>query len=148
MNKHKVYIVNKSTHNFSAATEYGDIVFLSEGPMNRYSVNNMCRQFLSIMEDSEGSDYIVPCSLNVMNSVASAIFAYKHGRLNLLLFKNGSYLERNVVFDAGADVCEFYPTDGSAVCACGSDISGKFICTKDYGEVCQWANERRDKCSE
>ena len=101
MNKHKVYIVNKSTHNFSAAHSYGKVVFLSEGPMNRYSVNNMCRQFLSIMSDSKSDDYIVPCSLNVMNSIASAIFAYKHGRLNLLLFKDGSYLERNVVFGAG-----------------------------------------------
>ena len=103
MDKHKVYIVNKSTHNFSAAHEYGEVVFLSEGPMNRYSVNNMCRQFLDIMKESKGSDYIVPCSLNVMNSIASAIFAYKHGRLNLLLFKNGSYLERNVVFGEGND---------------------------------------------
>lgn len=93
----KVFIVNKSSHDFSAAKPYGEIVFLSEGPMNRYSTNNMHRQFKEAMKNSDAGDYIVPCSLNVMNSIACALFAYKHGRLNLLLFKNGEYLERNHV---------------------------------------------------
>lgn len=95
----KVYVVNRSAHDFSAAKEFGEVVFLSEGPMNRYSVNNMHRLFTSVMKDSEEGDYIVPCSLNVMNSLACALFAVKHGRLNLLLFKEGKYLERNIVFD-------------------------------------------------
>ena len=94
----KVYIVNKSSHDFSAAEQYGRKIFLSEGPMNRYNVNNMVRQFTERMKGSHPEDYLVPCSLNVMNSIASAIFAYKHGRLNLLLFKQGSYIERNIVF--------------------------------------------------
>jgi hypothetical protein len=93
----KVYIVNKSHHDFGAAKNYGEIVFLSEGPMNRYSTNNMLRVFTERMKGSSGEDYIVPCSLNVMNSIACAIFAYKHGKLNLLLFKEGSYIERNHV---------------------------------------------------
>ena len=93
--KKKVYIVNRSSHDFSAAEEYGEIVFLSEGPMNRYSTNNMHRQFSEKMRDSNKLDHIVPCSLNVMNSIACALFAHKHGRLNLLLFKNGDYIERN-----------------------------------------------------
>lgn len=92
-----VYIVNKSNHDFGAAKSYGEITFLSEGPMNRYSTNNMIRQFGELMKNSSPGDYIVPCSLNVMNSIACAIFAHKHGRLNLLLFKEGVYIERNHV---------------------------------------------------
>jgi len=92
-----VYIVNKSSHDFSAARNYGKLIFLSEGPMNRYSTNNMLRVFADKMSDSKKDDYIVPCSLNVMNSIACALFAYKHGKLNLLLFKEGSYIERNHV---------------------------------------------------
>jgi len=95
----KVYIVNRSAHDFSAADKYGEAIFLSEGPMNRYSVNNMMRQFTDRMKDSEENDYLVPCSLNVMNSVASSILAFKHGKLNLLLFKEGNYVERNIVFE-------------------------------------------------
>ena len=91
----KVFIVNKSTHNFDEADKYGEKVFLSEGPMNRYSTNHMFRIFTEKMKNSQPNDYIVPCSLNVMNSIACAIFAHKHGTLNLLLFKNGGYIERN-----------------------------------------------------
>ena len=91
----KVFIVNKSSHDFSAAEAYGSIVFLSEGPMNRYATNSMVRLFEDLLKDSGPSDYIVPCSLNVMNSIACAIFAHRHGRLNLLLFKEGTYIERN-----------------------------------------------------
>ena len=90
-----VYVVNKSSHDFSPAEEYGELVFLSSGPMNRYSTNNMVREFSERMKNSSPGDYIVPCSLNVMNAIATAIFAHKHGTLNLLLFRQGTYIERN-----------------------------------------------------
>lgn len=92
----KVYIVNKSAHDFSAAEAYGELIFLSEGPMNRYAINNMHRFFTDKMKGSTEKDYIVPCSLNVMNSISCAIFAVKHRCLNLLLFKGGEYIERNI----------------------------------------------------
>ena len=95
----KVFIVNKSSHDFSAALTYGELIFLSEGPMNRYATNSMHRTFTDKLKDSDEHDYIVPCSLNVMNSIACALFARKHGKLNLLLFKEGSYIERNMLFD-------------------------------------------------
>ena len=91
----KVYIVNRSSHDFGPAEKYGEVKFLSEGSMNRYATNSMIRQFSEVMMLSEADDYIVPCSLNVMNSIACAIFAKKHGCLNLLLFKDGTYIERN-----------------------------------------------------
>ena len=94
-----VYIVNKSAHDFSEAEKYGKITFLSEGPMNRYATNNMHREFNERMKQSSENDYIVPCSLNVMNSIACALFARKHGKLNLLLFKEGTYIERNMLLD-------------------------------------------------
>ena len=97
MKNRKVYVVNRSSHDFSDAENYGTVVFLSIGPMNRYGTNNMHRQFEELMKDSSAEDYIVPCSLNVMNSIACAIFAHRHGTLNLLLFKDGRYIERNHV---------------------------------------------------
>ena len=93
----KVYVVNKSAHDFSVAESYGDVIFLSEGLMSRYAANAIHRKFYDKLKESKPSDYIVPCSLNVMNSIACAIFAKLHGRLNLLLFKDGKYIERNLV---------------------------------------------------
>lgn len=93
----KVFIVNRSSHDFTPADQFGEVRFLSSGSMNRYATNSMIRSFTEAMKDSEAGDYIVPCSLNVMNSIACAIFAHKHGRLNLLLYKDGVYIERNHV---------------------------------------------------
>lgn len=93
----RVFIVNRSSHDFAPAKQYGEVKFLSSGSMNRYATNSMIRLFEDAMKDSDAGDYIVPCSLNVMNSIACAIFAHKHGRLNLLLYKDGVYIERNHV---------------------------------------------------
>ena len=91
----KVFIVNKAPHDFRPAEQFGELVFLSEGPMNKYHTNNIFRQFLDRMKDSSESDYIVLCSLSVMNAIACAIFSWKHGTLNLLLYKAGTYIEVN-----------------------------------------------------
>ena len=88
MTDRKVYIVNKSSHDFSATEEFGKSIFLSNGPMNRYATNNMIRQFEKVMEDSTSDDYIVPCALSTMNAIACSLFVHKHKRLNLLLFKD------------------------------------------------------------
>ncbi len=93
-----VYIVNRSYHDFDAVIPFGTPKFLSTGIMNRYGTNFMARQFEEVMEGSSQDDYLVPCSLNVMNMIAAAIFVHKHGRLNLLLYKKGTYIERNLVF--------------------------------------------------
>ena len=93
----KVYIINKSAHNFSDAKKYGVATYLSEGLMNRYATTNIHRQFSKFLEKSKPEDYIVLCSLNVMNAIACSIFTRKHGTLNLLLYKKGKYVERNLV---------------------------------------------------
>ncbi|MCK5607077.1 hypothetical protein KAR91_34655 [Candidatus Pacearchaeota archaeon] len=93
----KVFVVNKSSHDFSPALEYGELIFMSEGSMSRYAVNNMHRQFNDSLEHSHEDDYILMCGLSTMNSVACSIFAARHKRLNLLLFKSGRYIERNII---------------------------------------------------
>ncbi len=94
----KVYIVNKSFHDFSDAKKFGELIYLSEGRMDRYEINNMARQFEEVMKDSTSEDYIALCALSAMNAIACWLFGIKHGTLNLLLFKNGKgYIERNLV---------------------------------------------------
>ena len=94
----KVFVVNKSAHDFSEAEKYGELVFVTKGRLNRFNVNDMHRQAMEVLKQSEKGDYIVPCSLNILNSIVCSSFAVLHGRLNILLFKQGSYLERNIVF--------------------------------------------------
>jgi len=97
--KSKVFVVNKSAHDFSDAERYGKLVFITEGRLNRFNINDMHRQASEVLKQSKPTDFIVPCSLNVLNSIVCSTFAVLHHRLNLLLFKEGGYVERNIVFN-------------------------------------------------
>ena len=95
--KHKVYVVNKGGHDFSSAESFGELVYLSEGSLNRYAVTNMYRQFSDILKESDSEDYILLTGLTTMGVVACSIFSYLHGKLNILLFKQGRYVDRSLI---------------------------------------------------
>lgn len=100
-----VYVVNDSGHDFSSALDWGDeIKFMSEGRLNRYAINQMYRVFSEALADSEPDDYILATGLTQMNQVAAAIFARMHGTLNLLIYKDGGYVERKLVLDKLLDM--------------------------------------------
>lgn len=99
-NEQKVYVVNKGGHDYSDARRFGELVYLSEGTQNRFAVSSLYRQFVDVMEGSQPHDYILVTSMNVLNSIAAAVFARKHGKLNMLLFKNGRYEPRELDIDS------------------------------------------------
>lgn len=95
-----MFVVNRSAHDFDAAKDFGDLVFLSEGVLKRFDVNNMARIFAEKLKDSHPEDYLVQTGLTSMNIIAAAMLAYKHGRLNLLLHKDKDrrYICRTISF--------------------------------------------------
>ena len=95
----KVYIVNKGAHSYVDAERFGELVFCTEGMIDAYDTGEMYRIFAGHFNDSSPEDYILMTSLNILCSVACATFGRKHGRLNLLLFKNGAYIERHIELD-------------------------------------------------
>lgn len=98
----RVYITNKSGHDFSNATRFGELVYLSEGEVDTFEVTRMYRRFSSILNNSNRSDYLLITGLTVMNCVASAIMSRKHGIVNWLLFNHetGSYKARTIDIDS------------------------------------------------
>jgi len=100
----KVLIVNKSNHDFTDAERYGELVFMSYGPINRYATNQMVRKFQFYIDKSKPDDYLLITGLSVMSTIAGSMMALKHGRLNLLLYRSSiedgttSYIERKIVF--------------------------------------------------
>jgi len=92
-----VYIVNQSGHDFSGAEHFGKISFMTTGSMDRYAVNEMYRLFAEALKDSNKDDYILTTSLKTMSNIACAVFVFMHGRLNLLLYKKGRYIQRTIV---------------------------------------------------
>lgn len=98
--RRRVYIVNKAGHDHSDAERFGEIVFLTEGNLDRFNTNNMYRQLVESMKKSESKDYLLLTSMTILCCMAAAIFARKHGRLNLLLYKDGKYIERTHDLDS------------------------------------------------
>ena len=98
----KVFIVNKSIHDFSAAKDFGKIVYLSEGMVSRYNTTQIFRQVWHYLKVSDSNDYILITGLSVINSIACTIFGLLHNRLNLLIHdnKNNTYQERKLDFSA------------------------------------------------
>jgi hypothetical protein len=93
----RVYITNRSGHDYSDAYRFGtEIVFLSEGRISALAVNKIYRDLAEKLKDSTSKDFIVITSLPLLSAIACSILAYKHGRLNILVFKDGRYIERNI----------------------------------------------------
>lgn len=91
-----VYIVNRGGHDYSPAEKFGHIIFLSEGPLSKYATSQIYRKFSMKLRESTPSDYLMITGLTTMACIACACFAYMHGRLNLLLYKNDRYIERSI----------------------------------------------------
>ena len=94
-----VWVINASCHDYAPAESYGKLRFLSEGPMNKYNVTDMDRQFRKLLDKSTKDDFILLTSLSVMSAIACVIFAQLHGRLNILLYKGGGYVARTLVYN-------------------------------------------------
>ena len=99
----KVYIVNKGGHDHTDAERFGELVYLSEGLMSRYGTTQIYRQFAEVLKNSSPNDYILPTGLSTMGHIACSMFAFMHGKLNLLLYKSsstgGKYIERTLKID-------------------------------------------------
>lgn len=94
-----VYIVNKGPHDYRDAERFGNLVFCTDGSLDRWDVAQMHRELSESMRDSVEDDYILLTSLTSLCSIACGVFARKHGRLNLLIFRDEKYVERTIVFD-------------------------------------------------
>jgi len=92
-----VYIVNNGGHDYSDSSRFGHIIFLSAGPVSKFAISKMYREFAMKLRESTDADYILLTGLTTMACVACSCFAFLHGRINLLIFKNGKYVERKLV---------------------------------------------------
>ena len=109
-----VWVPNKgSGHDLSPAVKFGELRYLSEGPISKYAVGKMFRQFAMQLRESRAEDFILQTGLTMMNVIAVACFVEMHHRVNLLVFKNDYYLKRTIVLSdlmrSDVDVEEVMP---------------------------------------
>lgn len=96
--KKLVFVPNKGLHDYNDAWRFGELVFCTEGLINRNDVLSMQSELELAMHDAEPDDYILLTSLASLCSIACSLFAHRFGRLNLLVFEKGEYLERSLKF--------------------------------------------------
>lgn len=96
----KVFVSNKSFHNFSDAERFGELVYLTDGQVNRFEVNQLSRQIHEALADAQEHDWLLVTSLSVINSIASAFLARRFSQLNMLIYdiKTRKYVSRTVMF--------------------------------------------------
>lgn len=93
----KIFVINKGGHDYSDAQRYGDLVYLTEGPLhNPFGVANFYRHVAGKMKDMSSDDYILITSLNSLCALAGWIVGRLGHPLNLLLFKDGKYIPRRI----------------------------------------------------
>lgn len=97
----RVYIINKSRHDFTAAQEFGEFVYLSNGLIHKYATNRHTERFKELLKDSKADDYLLLTSVSVLNVIAAVIMMSLHGKLNLLLYnpKDSCYVHRVIKLD-------------------------------------------------
>lgn len=97
----KVFIPNKSSHNFSSAEKFGELVFLTSGSVNRFAVANMMRDLEAALAEAQIDDFIMVTSLAVLTALTCSIMATRFGQVNLLIYdvKDDKYCRRTVVFN-------------------------------------------------
>jgi hypothetical protein len=93
-----VYIVNDSGHDFSDAERFGRLISMTFGSVDKLKVTEMFRMFSEKMEFSTAKDYLLQSGPGIINMIAAGFFASKHGLLNLLIWDEGRYIERTIVF--------------------------------------------------
>lgn len=97
MNNKKVFIINKGGHDYTPAEQYGSLIFLTEGTINVFAVSNMYRSMSEALNGSGPNDYILLCGPPTLQAIACSMFVYKHGRLNLLQYRDGEYRPAEIV---------------------------------------------------
>ena len=95
----KVYITNRGPHDYSGAKRFGELIFCTEGSLDKMDTAQMYRLLVDAMHDSEPEDYILIGSLTSLCCVATSIFAAKHWRINLLLHRQDGYQERTIMLN-------------------------------------------------
>jgi hypothetical protein len=81
-----IYVTNRAAHDFTSARDFGDLVFLTEGLVDKFKTNKLYRLMKPIIESSEPEDFILVSGLTILSCIACAMFAVKHERLNLLIY--------------------------------------------------------------
>ena len=94
----RVYVINDTGHDFTPATEYGEIRFIYELSPNIFALDKMFSDIRDQLLDAHGDDYLLPTGSIIANMLAFHILMNRFGVVNLLIFsqRSGKYELRTI----------------------------------------------------
>ena len=101
----RVYIPNKSQHDYQDAKAFGRLVFLTTGDLPKLKIGQLFREMEPILADAIPEDYLMIAGPTTANVVATAILASRFEKLNYLIFDGllGRYAPRTVILQRTRD---------------------------------------------
>jgi hypothetical protein len=99
----KVYVLNNGGHDYSGAAKFGEVVICSDGVIRKDDIAQMFRQLTQELTDFQECDFILVTSLASLCMIAAGIIADRFGCLNLLVFRDGRYVPKSVIFESKAE---------------------------------------------
>ena len=96
----KVFVVNFTGLNHSAAEQYGEVEFITRGYVSFKSMSRVYLQIMEALSTSTPTDFLLPCGLMPLNVFAAAAWLHIHGNLRVLLWNTKSDNYRLVEWDS------------------------------------------------
>ena len=97
-----VFLINEGLHDYSAAEKFGEqMITLTKGICSRVNVTGHMREIAHGLAVSNSDDWLIVSGPPLVNILACAEFAVKHGRLNLLIYasREQEYVRRTTLFN-------------------------------------------------
>ncbi len=96
----KVYVINKSAHDYSPALKYGELIYITDGLIDSYNLNLTFRSAYTTLQDyNPQEDYILLTGLSSTNLIVGWVLGHLKCDINVLLYKDGEYIVRRMTFD-------------------------------------------------
>lgn len=93
----KVFIVSDGGKDYTAAEQFGQIVFCTDAQFKRTDIASMSRQLTETLIDAKPDDLLMVAGLPQLLMVASAIITEQCGRVNFLIYDGSQYVQRDLV---------------------------------------------------
>ena len=93
----RVFVLNDGGQDYSAANDFGELIFCTEGTLNKTDIAQLYRLLSPILDESNADDYVLLNGFASLCSVASSIMAALHGEVHFLVYSNGKYQVKDLL---------------------------------------------------
>jgi len=93
----KVFVINKGPHDYSPAEKYGELVYLTEGPVDKFDLYENKRRIQAILLFFNSDDYILLTGLASLHFITGFVLGCTgYERVKVLVYQDGQYIEKEV----------------------------------------------------